>query len=226
MILRRVIEHFRKQEWTAIAIDFLIVVLGVFVGLQVNNWNAARKDFERTQTLLDAFRVDLRDYEKVVETFTQRINEGIAAFDEALARGEKPAPFYLRFKGSDTPPDSMWEAALQSGLAELVSPDLAFEIGYLYSEQQGIGERYVRYSLFVENEILPRLSRHEEFYDEAGALKPAFAQSMERLREWTEDNAVLVKSARCLQARFDAPLKPGPSCRPDYGDFRIEGASP
>ncbi len=47
MILRRVIAHFRKQEWTAIALDFLIVVVGVFVGLQVNNWNAARAD-ERT----------------------------------------------------------------------------------------------------------------------------------------------------------------------------------
>ena len=44
MILRRVIGHFRKQEWAAIAIDFLIVVFGVFVGLQVNNWNEARKD--------------------------------------------------------------------------------------------------------------------------------------------------------------------------------------
>ena len=44
MILRRLIEHFRKQEWTAIAIDFVIVVAGVFVGLQVSNWNAARAD--------------------------------------------------------------------------------------------------------------------------------------------------------------------------------------
>ncbi len=42
MILRRVIAHFRKQEWTAIFLDFLIVVVGVFFGLQVNNWNAAR----------------------------------------------------------------------------------------------------------------------------------------------------------------------------------------
>ncbi|MEX0644258.1 MAG: hypothetical protein WD076_03050 [Parvularculaceae bacterium] len=40
MSLRRVIAHFRKQEWTAIALDFLIVVVGVFVGLQVTNWNA------------------------------------------------------------------------------------------------------------------------------------------------------------------------------------------
>jgi hypothetical protein len=43
MILRRVIGHFRKQEWTAIALDFVIVVLGVFVGIQVSNWNAARE---------------------------------------------------------------------------------------------------------------------------------------------------------------------------------------
>jgi hypothetical protein len=37
MILRRVIKHFRNQEWTAIAIDFVIVVFGVFVGIQVAN---------------------------------------------------------------------------------------------------------------------------------------------------------------------------------------------
>ncbi len=44
MILRRVIGHFRKQEWTAIAIDFTIVVVGVFVGLQVANWNTDRQN--------------------------------------------------------------------------------------------------------------------------------------------------------------------------------------
>jgi hypothetical protein len=44
MILRRVITHFRQQEWTAIAIDFVIVVLGVFVGIQVANWNQREAD--------------------------------------------------------------------------------------------------------------------------------------------------------------------------------------
>jgi hypothetical protein len=42
MILRRVIKHVRNQEWTAIGIDFLIVVVGVFVGIQVSNWNEAK----------------------------------------------------------------------------------------------------------------------------------------------------------------------------------------
>ncbi|MEM6537224.1 MAG: hypothetical protein AAF668_05785 [Pseudomonadota bacterium] len=44
MILRRVIEHVRTQNWTAVLLDFLIVVLGVFLGIQVNGWDVARKD--------------------------------------------------------------------------------------------------------------------------------------------------------------------------------------
>ena len=44
MILRRFISHFRKQEWTAIALDFLIVVVGVFIGLQVSIWNETRRE--------------------------------------------------------------------------------------------------------------------------------------------------------------------------------------
>ncbi len=59
MILRRVISHFRKQEWTAIAIDFLIVVVGVFVGIQVSNWNASRADHARAIAYLERVDGDL-----------------------------------------------------------------------------------------------------------------------------------------------------------------------
>lgn len=47
MILRRIMEHLRKQEWTAVGIDFVIVVIGVFVGMQVTNWNADAADRQR-----------------------------------------------------------------------------------------------------------------------------------------------------------------------------------
>ncbi len=44
MILRRVMEHVKSQNWTAVAVDFLLVVLGVFIGIQLGNWNDARLD--------------------------------------------------------------------------------------------------------------------------------------------------------------------------------------
>ena len=49
MLLRRITEHVRAQNWTAIAIDFVIVVVGVFIGIQVSNWNEDRQNASRTQ---------------------------------------------------------------------------------------------------------------------------------------------------------------------------------
>ena len=60
MSLRRVIAHFKRQEWTAIAIDFLIVVLGVFVGLQVSNWNEAQSSRRQEGVLIAQLADDLR----------------------------------------------------------------------------------------------------------------------------------------------------------------------
>ncbi|MBI1398802.1 hypothetical protein [Hyphomonas sp.] len=47
MILRRLTEHVKSQNWFAVGLDFLIVVAGVFVATQVANWNTAR--VERAQ---------------------------------------------------------------------------------------------------------------------------------------------------------------------------------
>jgi hypothetical protein len=63
MILRRVIAHFRKQEWTAIAIDLFIVVLGVFLGIQVSNWNAAAADRRAESAYLSQLQGDLQRIE-------------------------------------------------------------------------------------------------------------------------------------------------------------------
>jgi hypothetical protein len=43
MILRRISENVRSQNWFTVAVEFIIVVVGVFMGLQVQDWNDARK---------------------------------------------------------------------------------------------------------------------------------------------------------------------------------------
>ena len=60
MLLRRVIEHVRKQEWTAVAIDFVIVVVGVFIGVQAANWNEARADQTRARGYIERIQSDLK----------------------------------------------------------------------------------------------------------------------------------------------------------------------
>ncbi len=61
MILRRLTANLKAQNWTAIAIEFLIVVLGVFVGTQVSNWNDERKQKAETAHVLRGLRPELRN---------------------------------------------------------------------------------------------------------------------------------------------------------------------
>jgi hypothetical protein len=60
MLLRRVIEHVREQNWTAVGIDFLIVVIGVFVGIQVANWNTERERTRESAVFTARLKDDLR----------------------------------------------------------------------------------------------------------------------------------------------------------------------
>lgn len=59
MLFRRIAEHVRDQNWTAIGIDFVIVVTGVFLGIQLGNWNDERADQQRGQDYLERIVADL-----------------------------------------------------------------------------------------------------------------------------------------------------------------------
>jgi hypothetical protein len=57
MILRRLTENLRAQNWIAIVIEFVFIVLGVFFGILAANWNVerlAREDTGRLLSQLDA----------------------------------------------------------------------------------------------------------------------------------------------------------------------------
>ena len=59
MILRSVTEHVKAQNWTAVAIDLVIVVVGVFIGIEVSNWNTARSLKQQENVYLEQLLIDL-----------------------------------------------------------------------------------------------------------------------------------------------------------------------
>jgi hypothetical protein len=60
MILRRVVEHAKTENWFAVTLDFFIVVIGVFVGIEVANWNQARQDRQEERRYYGQLLVDLQ----------------------------------------------------------------------------------------------------------------------------------------------------------------------
>src|SRR4051812_46776873 len=61
MIRRRVMEQLRKQQWVAAGVEFLIVVVGVFIGLQASNWNQQRTLEQQAAKFTERLKADLRE---------------------------------------------------------------------------------------------------------------------------------------------------------------------
>jgi hypothetical protein len=43
-MLRRLTQALREQNWTTISVEFVLLVLGVFLGIQAANWNQTRQE--------------------------------------------------------------------------------------------------------------------------------------------------------------------------------------
>ena len=86
MILRRITEHVKTQNWFAVALDFVIVVAGVFIGIQVSNWNQARADRAREHELLVDLRADIAES-------MQQTQIKMRAFEQVSRSGRRAVAF-------------------------------------------------------------------------------------------------------------------------------------
>jgi hypothetical protein len=83
MVSRRIREHVASHNWFAVGVDLAIVVAGVFLGMQVNNWNQARVENEQARDyrrrLISELDFNARQYSEQAHYFRQVRANGIAA---------------------------------------------------------------------------------------------------------------------------------------------------
>ncbi len=99
MLFRRVKKHVKAQDWFAVAVDFMIVVIGVFIGIQVANWNDTRQTERRAAEYLerldDEFDVIRARLESGIEVFgrsVQNIDLIMDARRDYAADPSRPLP--------------------------------------------------------------------------------------------------------------------------------------
>ncbi len=96
MILRRITEHVKAQNWFAVGLDFVIVVLGVFIGIQVSNWNAGRAEriseryyLAQLSQDLKLIQVEVRDQIEFEQFQSRLANEIASEIVEPDAQAER-----------------------------------------------------------------------------------------------------------------------------------------
>jgi len=134
MILRRMIAHVKEQNWTAIGIDFVIVVIGVFVGIQVSNWNAALVDAQRGRTYVERLKADLeqnRDAQRSLADYFGAVLASVERTDALLADAKSdPQELVVEaYRASEinyrAPARATWDEIVSSGDTGLIQRAVA-----------------------------------------------------------------------------------------------------
>jgi len=107
MLLRRITKHVKDQNWFAVGLDFLIVIVGVFIGLQVANWNETRQERFKEDHYLE--RLD-----EEMDVIRSRLIRGAEALEGSVRNIELLLDVRRRYDadpGAELPTNSVLSAA-------------------------------------------------------------------------------------------------------------------
>jgi len=131
MVIRRIHDHVAHHNWFAVFVDLMIVVVGVFLGAQANNWNQARIEradaAEYRQEIIDDLKSNEVDLTSRKAYYGAAREHAIAAL-LALESPSRPRaePFLIdAYQASQ-----VWLRPLvRTGYDEMVSAGLSRSIG-------------------------------------------------------------------------------------------------
>ncbi|MBT8141668.1 MAG: hypothetical protein HKN88_05670 [Gammaproteobacteria bacterium] len=86
MLFRRIKAHIEKENWFAVFLDFLIVVVGILLAFQITNWNEDWVDSKRESQILAAIQKDLLTDQKVLNTGIEMANLNINVGNYLLSK--------------------------------------------------------------------------------------------------------------------------------------------
>ena len=127
MLLRRIVEHVKTQNWTAVILDLLIVVVGVFIGIQAANWNDERQASTQRAKSLDRLHAEAelsvarlrfvhQYFQRSVEARASVLRKAADGNIEAVEQEEAVlAVNYLAFFPAVSPPRSVYDEVISAG---------------------------------------------------------------------------------------------------------------
>jgi len=197
--LRRMAEALRQRDWFGIGFELFVVVLGVMLGMAASRWAAERDDRAYKRQIVTSLEAAMRDYEYEGGRIDKLISETLADFERRTAAGERPRPPIIHFPGMERPPTRAWEAVVETGVARTIEPELMFRLAIHFDQADSYGDKYQRFAVFTEREILPFEDQPAHFYGPNGKLKPKYAEHVDRLRDLRTFNAQMTAGAASIR---------------------------
>ena len=161
MLLRRLVNAARRQDWFTVLVEFLIVVAGIFVGLQVNEWAGNRAERALEKAAIERLHLE-----------AQNAYESLALMSARTERLNQVRRNAVAFIDSDAPlPEN--ELPIKIGINTLAQYPPVSIVRVAYDELMSSGQM----QLIQSADLRDRVSEFHVNVDESNRLLNGFADS-------------------------------------------------
>ena len=179
MLLRRITQHVKDQNWFAVFLDFFIVVAGILIAFQITNWNEARVENNLQSLVEKRLIADFEIVDQELVAAVERMERQLINMEvwrQALQRGsavesEKESILNAMAYGASYPSFTSRSATYQelqtSGRLELIASE-KFRIA-LSNYDNGAQQR--RFNLSEIRAVMLSTGYSASKYAESAALK-------------------------------------------------------
>ena len=164
MLLRSLSQHLRAQNWTAVCLDLLIVVVGIFLGLQVSQWYERQQEIGLEASILERLREEF-------ETISAEADSAVRVHQEEIVALELIKQF---LKAGSLDPDD--EPRFREGLLGAMNYELGPSRSGTYIEILSSGQ----FRLLGNQDLRSALSSYDDLVLKGDSLFSIFQQNQRK----------------------------------------------
>lgn len=152
MLLRSVTKHIKEQNWFAVGLDFLIVVIGILIAFQITNWSQMRDDadsyLDLRQAVIDEVRTNISIGAERSERATKYMEVAKAVIEDLESCGAQEGAVERLNKSQSTLGFIMRVHLRQNALKQMLTSEL-FKSGK-YEDNKELFVSYARTLEFLD----------------------------------------------------------------------------
>lgn len=85
MILRRFMVHIKDQNWFAVGLDVIVVIVGIFLGMQVTEWNEKLNDNKEYSKALERLSIEIEENLSILDVLDSDMRVSMKNVEQAIS---------------------------------------------------------------------------------------------------------------------------------------------
>lgn len=171
-LLRRTLETFRSQNWTAVALELVTIFVGIFAAFQVDRWNEERQlrsvEHAHLIALAEDFAANHISLQEVINTNRGSVDAGLALLEYQMGDSVEMGhdTFYellraIQSLGNWVPRRRAYDVLVASGEISVLRDDiLKSDLAAYFAEADRAGERRNEMIMQRTTSLQPYVNAH------------------------------------------------------------------